>query len=274
MKCGGGKRVEAEVTDEIKILMVEDEKYVVDQYRTLAEQLPEISIVYDTGSEQGALNYLSQHAVNVMILDLELEEGDGISLLESIEERHLKKPFTVVVTNTVSNVTLSYVRAHGADYVYRKMNASYSPVQVLSVIQKIYPYMRFDKPRKEHPLVMEFNEQKAELTMRHNLEGELEMMGIKRKMVGFDLLVEAILLYIKSDEEHVHMTNDIYPEVAKIKNITTMNVERAIRSAIESVFTWGNINRLHRYYPFPYDEERGRPTNSQFISNMAERIRL
>lgn len=266
--------MEAETTDEIKILMVEDEKYVVEQYRSLVETQPGMSIVYDTGREQRALTYLSHHKIDVMILDLELEEGDGVSLLAEMEKRDLEMPFIIVVTNTVSNVTLSYLRAHGADYVYQKMNASYSPLRVLSVIQKIYPYQRFAKPCKEHPLVMEFNRQKAERTMRVNLTRELEMMGIRRKLVGFDYLVEAIMLYIKSPEENVHITNDIYPEVAEIKHTTSMSVERSIRCAIESAFTVADITRLHRYYPFPYDDERGRPTNTQFIANMAKRIKI
>ena len=118
--------MEAQTTEEIKILMVEDEKYVVDQYRTLAETQPGLCIVYDTGSEQRALQYLERHKVDVMILDLELAEGDGVSLLEGIRENKLEKPFTVVVTNTVSNVTLSYLRTHGADYIYQKNNISYS----------------------------------------------------------------------------------------------------------------------------------------------------
>lgn len=264
----------AETTEEIKILMVEDEKYVVDQYRLLTEEQPGMSIVYDTGSEKRALQYLARHKIDVMILDLELEEGDGISLLEGIKKRGIEKPFIVVVTNTVSNVTLSYIRAHGADYVYQKMNAMYSPVRVISVIQKIYPFKRFAKPVKEHPLVIEFSRQSAEVVMRHNLESELEMIGIKRKMVGFGFLVEAIMLYVNSPEEDVHITNDIYPEVAKMKHTTSMSVERSIRSAIEAAFTKADIVRLHRYYPFPYDDEKGRPTNTQFISNIADRIRI
>ena len=110
--------------------------------------------------------------------------------------------------------------------------------------------------------------------MRSNLIRELEMIGIKRKLVGFDFLVEAVMIYVNSSEEDVHITNDIYPEVAKIKQTTTMSVERSIRCAIESAFTRADIMRLHRYYPFPYDDERGRPTNTQFIANMADRIRI
>ena len=122
--------------------------------------------------------------------------------------------------------------------------------------------------------MMEFNRQQAEIVMRSNLIRELEMIGIKRKLVGFDFLVEAVMIYVNSSEEDVHITNDIYPEVAKIKQTTTMSVERSIRCAIESAFTRADIMRLHRYYPFPYDDERGRPTNTQFIANMADRIRI
>lgn len=266
--------MEVDTTDEIRILMVEDEKYVVDQYRSLVETQPGMRIVYDTGSERYALRYLSRHEVDVMILDLELAEGDGVSLMTEIEEQKLKKPFTVVVTNTVSNVTLSYLRAHGADYVYQKMNACYSPMRVISVIQKIYPYKRFAKPFKEHPLVMEFNRQREEQVMRHNLVRELEMMGVKRKLVGFDYLVEAIMLCVQNPEDDIHITNDIYPVIAEMMNATTMSVERSIRSAIEAAFTRVEIDRLQRFYPFPYDDERGRPTNTQFIVNMAKRIQI
>ena len=261
-------------TEEIKILMVEDEKYVVDQYRSLTEKQQGVSIVYDTGSEMNAFQYLLHHETDVMILDLELQDGDGVTLLSRIMEHKVEKPFTVVVTNTVSNVTLSYLRTHGADFVYQKMNASYSPMRVISVIRKIFPYKRFDKPCKEHPIVMEFNRQKEELVMRDNLERELEMMGIKRKVVGFNFLVEASMLDINNPGEELYITNDIYPEVAKMMDASAIGVERSIRCAIETAFTKAEISRLQRYYPFTYDDERGRPTNAQFIENMAKRIQV
>ena len=264
----------AAVTEEIRVLMVEDDKYEVDRYRLLTENRQEISIVYDTGSETDALRYLSNNKIDVMIMNPELAEGDGVSLMAEIEEQHLEKPFTVVITNLSSNVTLSYFRANGADCVYQKMNALYSPVRVLSVIQKIYPFMKYDKPCREPIFVMKFNEQKEETVMRENLMYELQQMVIKRSLVGFRFLVEAVMLYMKCPEEHVHITNDIYPEIARRMQVTTMAVERSIRSAIESAFTRANITRLQRYYPFPYDDEHGRPTNTQFISNMARRIRI
>ena len=76
-------------TKEMKILMVEDEKYVVDQYRSLTEKHPDFRIVYDTGSEKNALRYLSHHKVDVMILDLELQEGDVLQIEFETEKGEL-----------------------------------------------------------------------------------------------------------------------------------------------------------------------------------------
>ena len=81
----------AAVTEEIRVLMVEDDKYEVDRYRLLTENRQEISIVYDTGSETDALRYLSNNKIDVMIMNPELAEGDGVSLMAEIEEQHLEK---------------------------------------------------------------------------------------------------------------------------------------------------------------------------------------
>jgi two-component system response regulator (stage 0 sporulation protein A) len=262
------------MNDVINILMVEDERNVVERYSRLAEAQPELNIVYSTGSEHRALVYLQRHPVDVLLLDLELEEGDGVSLLANMEEQKLQRPFTVVVTNTVSNVTLSYVRNHGADYIYQKMNGSYSPLRVLSMIEKVFPYRRYGLAGKEHPVVENFNHEKAEAIMRETAERELVMMGVKRKLVGFKYLVDAIMLYIDCPEDSVYLTGEIYPEIARRWNVTATSVEKAIRCCIESAFMFADINRLHRYYPFAYNEELGRPSNLQFIANMAKRVNI
>lgn len=262
-----------ENTEKMKVVLVEDDEKTVGVYRSIVDQY-DMELSYVTDSEHRILLYLVRHEVDVMILDLELFEGDGISILSEIEERKLKKPFIVVVTNTVSNVTLSYARTHGADFVCQKMNLSYSPERVLAMIKKIFPYRCYDRPYKENPVILDIARQRKELIMRHTLEKELDLMGVRRSMVGYEYLIEAIMICANSKEETIHITNDIYPEIAERKKATTMSVERAMRKAIESAFTVANVKYLHRYYPFPYDDEIGRPTNQQFVVNMAKRIKI
>lgn len=263
------------MTELIKIMMVEDDPEVCGEYRLALKRRANMGLVYNTGSEQQALDYLEEHQIDVIILDIELEEGDGLSLLDGIRERKIERPFTVVVTNNGSSATLSYMREHGADYVYHKMNVSYSPLRVLSIIEKVYPYYEYSDELSVHPLVQRFNQHKQELLTRRYVENELEAIGFKRKRVGFDYMVEGIMMIMKNKKpEPLHVTNDIYPAIAAANNTSKESVERGIRGAIEATWTDADIRVLEYHYPFPYNEEQGRPTNSSFLTNMAKRLKM
>ena len=262
------------MTDFIRLMLVEDDPKVLASFRQALSGFPIMKITFETGSEQCALDYLEVHEVDVVILDIELAEGDGLSFLNSLEARGLEKPFITVVTNTGSNVILSYMREHGADYVYQKTNRSYSPEKVLSILEKVYPYQKIIMDRKNKHLVQRFNQKKADAITHAYVEEELERMGFKRKHVGFAYIADVIVILMKDKLGKLHITSEIYPMVASTRHTTKGSVERGIRTAIESVFTNAKIYEIQQYYPFPYDEERGRPTCTEFLKNMAIRLKL
>lgn len=257
-----------------RIMLVEDEPEECESFHIALLRQPMMKIVFETGSESRALDYLEAHEVDIIILDIELKEGDGLSLLDSIRTRKLEKPFIVVVTNTGSNVTLNYMRENGADYVYQKTNLSYSAARVLSIVEKVYPYRDFINRRRSSHLVEQFNQEKADAITRHYVESELERIGFRRRQVGFSYIAEAILIIMKDKDERLRLTSDIYPMIAEANNTTSEGVERGIRGAIETAFTGARIKELHKAYPFPYKESKGRPSNMEFLKNMAMRLRL
>lgn len=256
----------------VEIMLVEDEPEVREDYHRAIALFQVMSIVYETDSEQQAMDYMETHNVDVIILDIELREGDGLSLLDQIETRGLEKPFIIVVTNTGSQVTLSYMRAHGADYIYQKANRAYSPAKVLSVVEKIYPYQRIEDSRRCVHAVTAFGQVKEDEITRKYIEDELEKMGFQRRHVGFAYTMEAIFLLIRDKEHRLHAAGDVYAMIAKQYHTTKTSVERGIRNAIESTFAEAQIEVLHERYPFPYDDKKGRPTNREFLKNMAERL--
>lgn len=258
----------------VEIMLVEDEPEVREGFRRALAFHPVMSLVYETDSELQALDYLETHMVDVLILDIELREGDGLSLLDQIEMRGLEKPFIIVVTNTGSQVTLRYMRAHGADYIYQKTNRAYSPAKVLSMAEKIYPYQRIEDSRRSVHAVATYSQTKEDEITKKYIEDELEKIGFRRRHVGFAYTVEAILFLMRDKEHRLRISGDVYPMIAKRHHATKSSVERAIRTAIESAFTEGQIEALHYHYPFSYDEKKGRPTNTEFLKNMAERLRI
>lgn len=262
------------MSDLIKIMLVEDDPIVCESYRIATIHRPNLAIVYETGSEQQALGYLQRHTVDVIILDIELKEGDGVSFLDTLCGREKEKPFVTVVTNNSSAIMLGYMREHGADYIYQKNNISYSPVKVLSVIEKICPYQKAMNARKKPLMVDHFRREKDDDVRRQYVEEELQKMGFQKKQVGFIYIVDAVMILMDYSGEMPHVTSDIYPLIAKQRNASKEGVERSIRHAIEVTFRNINATQLNYYYPYPYDKEKGRPSNRDFLTQFAQRIRL
>lgn len=99
-------------------------------------------------------------------------------------------------------------------------------------------------------------------------------MGVKRKNVGFLYIADVIIILMKDKTGRLRITSEIYPMVAQMRHTTKGSVERGVRTSIESLFTSAKSYEIQQYYPFPYDEERGRPTCTEFLRNMAKRLKL
>lgn len=259
----------------IKILLVEDDPMVCESFHRVCGVHPNLAIAYTTDSEQEALNYLLGHRMDVIILDIELAEGDGISFLERLLEQEEEKPFIVVVTNTSSEVLLGYLRAHGADYVYQKNNTAYSAARILGIIERVYPYQKAVHARGSLPAKEQLQQDKEAEILRRYVEEELEQMGFRRRQTAFAYLVDALLFVMERPKDFPpSMTGELYPMIAARYQVTKASVERAMRHAIEVVFARMDAAQRSYYYPYPFDEAKGRPSNLDFLLRVAERIAL
>lgn len=258
----------------VELMIVEDEPEVREGFRRALSQQQELKLVYETDSEHQALEYLEIHSVDVIILDIELKEGDGLSLLDDIETCGLEKPFIIVVTNNGSYATLNYLRVHGADFIYQKTNGMYSPEKVLGMIKKLYPYQKMENQKRSMNVMTLFHRNKEDQILRKYIEDELEKLGFEQSHTGFCYIVEGIFLLVNDKEDCLQMSADIYPAIAEKYHVTQEGVRRGIRNAIETVFKKASIKNLEMYYPFDYDQEKGRPTNAEFLKNMAERLKI
>jgi DNA-binding response OmpR family regulator len=255
----------------IKILLVEDDLHICESFQQVSFRFRNLAIVYVTGSEQEALNYLQTHSVDVIILDIELQEGDGVSFLETLTRRGREKPFVALVTNNSSGVLLGYMRDHGADYIYQKNNLSYSPERVLSVIEKICPYK---KAVKHHGRDAVDQKELENGERRRYLEQKLSDMEFSRKQVGFSYTVDALLHLMDAKDSPPRMTGEIYPLIAQRYNVSPEGVERGIRTSIEKAFGRMTSEEQERHYPFAYDKQKGRPSNMDFLLRLAEELQL
>jgi len=102
----------------------------------------------------------------------------------------------------------------------------------------------------------------------------LHQIGVPAHIKGYQFLREAILLTMENPEYINCVTKRLYPEIARTNGTTASRVERAIRHAIEVAWDRGDVDTLNSYFGYTIQSLRGKPTNSEFIAMIADRMRL
>ena len=102
----------------------------------------------------------------------------------------------------------------------------------------------------------------------------LHQIGVPAHIKGYQFLRDAILLTMNEPEYINAVTKRLYPEIAKKNGTTASRVERAIRHAIEVAWDRGDVDTLNSYFGYTIHNLRGKPTNSEFIAMIADKMRL
>jgi two-component system response regulator (stage 0 sporulation protein A) len=114
--------------------------------------------------------------------------------------------------------------------------------------------------------------------MQRHLEEDVTQMlheiGIPAHIKGYQYLRDAIAISVEEEDMLVSVTKVLYPEIAKRHATTSSRVERAIRHAIEVAWTRGRLDTLYEIFGYTVSNGKGKPTNSEFIALVADKIRL
>lgn len=254
----------------IEILLVEDDKDMCEAFEFCIHRNAKFYLAGKTGKQSEGIELLKRNNIGAVILDLELEEGDGIHFLYELKELDIVLPLIVVITNTRSEVTLECMRASGADFIYQKCNESYSPNMVLSIIEHTYPYRK--KAISPQMKVISYQQSQEELYQRRRIEDELVKLGFKIHTKATGYLVDAIHYTAFEIKEQEYVLKDVYSAVAKKNGTKDVNVEKAIRDNIERTWLKTNAETIERFYPYPVSKESGTPTNMEFIKNITRKM--
>ena len=102
----------------------------------------------------------------------------------------------------------------------------------------------------------------------------LQEIGITAHIKGYTYIRTAIIMTVNNPQIMENVTKVLYPEVAKAYNTTSSRVERAIRHAIEVAWNRGDVDVLNSYFGYTIQSSRGKPTNSEFIAMISDKLRL
>lgn len=254
--------------DALTVLLVEDDTSVCSEFVSYIDDLDDTRLIGVTNSSYKALELIRDNLPEALILDLELHNGSGNGLYLLNDLRSLDpalKPYTIITTNNSSTMTFESVRQLGADFIFTKHQSGYSPRSAVDFLRIMRSTIK-DHRKTSNPITMESH---AVFLKRINRRicAELDLLGMKNSVLGYQYLVDAIELYIEKPSSNLCLI------LGKRYEKTGSSIERAMKNAIEH--TWNTIpyDTLTNIYTAHIDPKRGVPTILEFVSHYAKKIK-
>lgn len=204
----------------------------------------------------------SQH-IDVVLMDVFMANEDAVDVLEFINSSAAEKPLAVVISSVDSQDFENQMIDAGADYYFIK------PVNPQSVAKRIsrLSSWKSEVKKRSQPLYTDSD-------MDIVISDIMRQIGVPAHIKGYMYLRTAIKLCVNDSEMLGSVTKILYPTVAKQYNTTSSRVERAIRHAIEVAWDRGDVDVLSSYFGYTIQSQRGKPTNSEFIAMIADKLKL
>lgn len=247
----------------MKIMLAED---TTEYGTTCAKALRANGYDVMTVPKDGAqiLKSLKSNQPDVLIMDMFLLHTDALGVLNALKDLHLPNKPVIIVTSGVDNARFEHeVLSAGADYYILK------PFDVDVLSQRISQLTGWQKEGKSASSMGD-RQQSLEVVV----SDIMHQIGVPAHIKGYQYLREAIISCVNDSEMMSSVTKLLYPSVAKTFKTTPSRVERAIRHAIEVAWDRGDVDVLSSYFGYTIQNSRGKPTNSEFIAMISDKLRL
>lgn len=252
----------------IKVIIADDSKEVREGIKGFLEKKRDIEIVDLFTDGVGIKDKILEGEVDAVILDVFMPRLDGIGVLKEIADaKMVKEPVVIMMTETINDSICTACMAQGADYLMIKpfdMELLYERINLLC--RKI--------PAKKKNVEMNGISRPSDRTLEISVTNTIHSVGVPANIKGYQYLRDAIIMSINDTELINAVTKQLYPKVAEKHNTSPSRVERAIRHAIEVACVRGNEEELYSLFGYTVNNAKGKPTNSEFIAMIADKLRL
>ena len=245
-------------------ILIADENTVMRT--TLRDELKAqgYSSVFEATNGEEALSMIKTVLPDIVIIDVLLSKLDGIGVIRQVKKELLEDAPIFIVMSIVSNHNmLLEANNAGASMCMIK------PVNTESLIYHIENLLPND---------LDMLSVSSDESPSNDLESQvtkiIHQIGVPAHIKGYQYLRTAIILTVNDSDIINSVTKILYPTVAKKYQTTTSRVERAIRHAIEVAWDRGDVEVLNSYFGYTIQNNRGKPTNSEFIAMIADNLRL
>lgn len=242
------------MNNKIKIILADPDEEARGMLRDALEETGRFEIAALTGDGNEALQMVEEADPDILVLDMLVTGLDGLSVLRRLEGRD--RPQVLMTSAFVRQGIAIRAGELGASLFVSKPYSETALVEnLLSLSEKVDQELH--APGLEELVTSIIHE-----------------VGVPAHIKGYQYVREAIMITVADMDVINSVTKILYPEVAKRFHTTPSRVERAIRHAIEVAWDRGDLETLQQFFGFTISNAKGKPTNSEFIAMISDRIRL
>ena len=261
--------------EKVTVAIAEDNELMLGLLEEIVANDKELDVVGTARNGEDIYKIIKEEEPDVVLLDIVMPKLDGLGVLDKVNrDNSIKKLPTFIMVSAIGQDRVTEDAFNlGADYYIMK------PFDENMIISRIKRVKReVSEKKQEIPTAFSAKpEKKAEKT-EEDLEADvteiIHEVGVPAHIKGYQYLRDAIVMSVKDMDMLNSITKVLYPTIAKKYQTTPSRVERAIRHAIEVAWSRGRMDTLDGMFGYTINRGKGKPTNSEFIALITDRIRL
>lgn len=209
------------------------------------------------------LRRIQSDSPQVVLMDMFMSRLDSIGVMRNVARTpEINKPLFIVLSGFDSPALEREVMSSGASYFVIK------PYDIGNLLENISSML------KSEATTGGIHKLDTGAGIELKVTEILHQIGVPAHIKGYHYLRDSIIMSVEHPEVINAVTKQLYPSVAKKYDTTSSRVERAIRHAIEVAWDRGDVDVLNSYFGYTIHISRGKPTNSEFIAMIADKLRL
>lgn len=253
----------------ISVLIADDNRAFADGVKNYLKTQNSFDVVGCCYDGEEALGMILETKPDVVLLDIIMPKRDGLSVLKRLNEIKLDKtPSVIAISVTESKWVTDSVSRLGAKYFLLKPQSNEAIADIIKAFAHI------EKPNQKSSVSQVLQNSNEKIDLESLVTEFIHELGVPAHIKGYQYIRTAIMMVVENMEFLNYITKQLYPAIAKKYSTTSSRVERAIRHSIEVAWTRGKPETMDEIFGYTIDNGKGKPTNSEFIAMVADRIRL
>ena len=254
----------------LNVAIADDNQLTLELLGDIVSSDSELQVIGTAKDGEEAYHLIKEKEPDVVLLDIVMPKLDGLGVLDRIRsDATMKNRPAFLMISAVGNECITEdAFAKGADYYIMK------PFDYTQILDRIKSVRKRRNVKEVRSNMMESERQYTQQSLEEDVTEMIHEVGVPAHIKGYQYLREAIIMSVDNVDMLNSITKVLYPSIAKKYQTTPSRVERAIRHAIEVAWSRGKMDTLDDLFGYTISNGKGKPTNSEFIALITDKIRL